>query len=55
MAAALAVLSVEKQGLDRFLGATLGFADPAERASYRKVLGDGLSEVEAILRRDGVL
>ncbi|KAA9178834.1 hypothetical protein F3K36_05985 [Delftia sp. BR1] len=55
MAAALAVLSVEKQGLDRFLAATLGFADPAERASYRKVLGDGLSEVEAILRRDGVL
>jgi hypothetical protein len=55
MAAALAVLTVEERGLDRFLGATLGFAAPQERASYRQVLGDGLAEVEAILRRDGVL
>src|SRR5690606_1917148 len=34
MAAALAVLSVREKGLDRFLGATLAFASPAERAGY---------------------
>lgn len=55
MAAALAVLTVEERGLDRFLGATLGFAAPDERASYRQVLSDGLAEVAVVLRRDGVL
>ena len=55
MAAALAVLTVEERGLDRFLGATLGFADVEERPLYRQVLRDGLAEVEALLRRDGVL
>jgi hypothetical protein len=55
MAAALAVLTVEERGLDRFLGATLGFAATDERSSYRRVLSDGLAEVEAVLRRDGVL
>jgi hypothetical protein len=55
MAAALAVLTVEDRGLDRFLGATLGFAAADERSSYRRVLSDGLAEVEAILRRDGLL
>lgn len=55
MAAALAVLTVEERGLDRFLGATLGFATTDERSSYRRVLNDGLAEVEAVLRRDGVL
>ena len=55
MAAALAVLTVEERGLDRFLGAALGFATRDERSSYRRVLNDGLAEVEAVLRRDGVL
>ena len=55
MAAALAVLAVQEKGLDRFLGATLSFAKPEERAAYRQVLSKGLAEVEAILRRDGVL
>lgn len=55
MAAALAVLTVDERGLDRFLGATLGFAATDERSSYRRVLSDGLAEVAAILRRDGVL
>lgn len=55
MAAALAVLTVEERGLDRFLGATLSFAATDERSSYRRVLSDGLAEVEAVLRRDGVL
>ncbi|WP_080419655.1 Qat anti-phage system QueC-like protein QatC [Burkholderia ubonensis] len=55
MAAALAVLTVKERGLDRFLGATLGFAPTADRESYRDTMRRGLSEVEAILRRDGVL
>lgn len=55
MAAALAVLTAEERGLDRFLGAALGFAEAVERPSYRQVLRDGLSEVAAVLRRDGVL
>lgn len=55
MAAALAVLAVEERGLDRFLGATLGFASTVDRESYRDTMRRGLSEVEAILRRDGVL
>lgn len=55
MAAALAVLAVREKGLDHFLGATLSFASLDERAAYRHVLSKGLAEVEAILRRDGVL
>ncbi|SSW65850.1 Qat anti-phage system QueC-like protein QatC [Achromobacter agilis] len=55
MAAALAVLSVREQGLDRFLGATLAFAAPGERGSYRGVLQAGLGELEALLQADGLL
>lgn len=55
MAAALAVLTVEQQGLDRFLGGTLAFAPLSERAEYRRVLGRGIEELGALLRRDGVL
>jgi len=55
MAAALAVLTVEQQGLDRFLGGTLAFASPAERPAYRQVLHAGIDELGALLRRDGVL
>lgn len=55
MAAALAVLTAEQQGLDRFLGAALAFALPSERAEYRRVLGKGLEELGALLRKDGVL
>lgn len=55
MAAALAVLTVEQQSLDRFLGASLAFAHPSERVQYRRVLGKGIEELGALLRRDGVL
>ncbi|WP_164886709.1 hypothetical protein [Piscinibacter defluvii] len=55
MAAALAVLSVREKGLDRFLGATLAFASPAERAGYRQVLQSGFNELEALLQADGLL
>ncbi|MCL4759538.1 MAG: hypothetical protein KJZ96_14460 [Rhodocyclaceae bacterium] len=55
MAAALAVLSVRDEGLDRFLGATLAFASPNERGSYRQVLQAGLGELEALLEADGLL
>lgn len=55
MAAALAVLTVQEKGLDRFLGGTLTFASHAERPAYRKVLQKGINELAALLRRDGVL
>lgn len=55
MAAAQAVLSVRDQGLNRFLGATLAFASPNERGSYRQVLQSGLDEIEALLQADGLL
>lgn len=55
MAVALAVLSARDQGLDRFLGATLAFASPDERASYRRVLQSGLDELDALLQADGLL
>lgn len=55
MAAALAVLSVRKDGLDRFLGSTLAFASPADRQAYRAVLSTGITELETLLRADGLL
>jgi hypothetical protein len=55
MAAALAVLSVQEKGLDVFLGATLAFAPLSNRAKYRRVLSAGVSELHALLERDGVL
>ncbi len=55
MAAALAVLMVRTEGLDRFLGATLAFAPPSERLAYRQVLLSGMSELEALLQVDGLL
>jgi 7-cyano-7-deazaguanine synthase in queuosine biosynthesis len=55
MAAALAVLEAKNRGLDRFLGATLAFAQPGERAGFRAMLQSGLDELEALLRHDGIL
>jgi hypothetical protein len=55
MAAALAVLAVREKGLDRFLGASLAFALPAERAQYRAMLQAGIDELEALLKHDGIL
>ena len=55
MAAALAVLTVRDQGLDRFLGASLAFASSNDRASYRNVLETGIQELEALLQADGIL
>lgn len=55
MAAALAVLTARQKGLDRFLGASLAFAEPAVRLAYRNVLANGLNELEVLLQRDGVL
>ena len=54
MAAALAVVAVEERGLDRFLGATLAFALPAERPAYRQILQAGIEELAVLLRRDGL-
>lgn len=55
MAAALAVLTAREKGLDRFLGASLAFAEPQARPAYRTVLSNGVAELEALLQRDGVL
>ena len=55
MAAALAVLTVREKGLDRFLGASLAFAAPAERPRYRSMLQAGIDELAALLQHDGVL
>lgn len=55
MAAALAVLTVQERGLDRFLGATLAFAPANERDAYRQVLHEGITELRALLQVDGLL
>lgn len=55
MAAALAVLSVRSKGIDGFLGASLAFASPAERAAYRVMLKSGFSELENLLTADKLL
>jgi hypothetical protein len=55
MAAALAVLEVRQKGIDRFLGASLAFAEPQTRSAYRDVLAGGIDELEALLQRDGIL
>jgi hypothetical protein len=55
MAAALAVLAVQENGLDTFLGATLGFASLSERSKYRRVLNSGIVELQALLQKDGIL
>ena len=55
MAVALAVLDAKQRGLDRFLGGTLAFAPIEERPDYRRVLQQGLAELEAILVQDQLL
>jgi hypothetical protein len=55
MAVACAVLAAEQRGVDSFLGATLSFASDANRQHYRRVAENGLAELAALLRRDGVL
>lgn len=55
MAVACAVLTARSHGIDKFLGASLAFAKPEERDQYRRVLGAGLSELGALLSRDGLL
>lgn len=55
MAVALAVLEAKQRGLDRFLGGTLSFASIDERADYRRVLQQGLAELEAVLVQDQLL
>lgn len=55
MAAALGVLTAREKGLDKFLGASLAFASPGERAQYRRVLQAGMAELEALLQGDGLL
>lgn len=55
MALACAVLAAERQGIDSFLGGTLTFASDADRPYYRRVAEQGLAELAALLRRDGVL
>ncbi len=55
MAAACAVLTANDKGIDAFLGATLSFADPHDKAAYRGVAERGLSEIADLLARDGML
>lgn len=55
MAVACAVLTAEQRGIDSFMGATLTFASDADRPHYRRVVEQGLAELAALLRRDGVL
>ena len=55
MAVALAVLDAKQRGFDRFLGGTLAFARIEERSDYRRVLQQGLAELEAVLVRDQLL
>lgn len=55
MAVACAVLTAEQRGIDSFMGATLTFASDADRPRYRRVVEQGLAELAALLRRDGVL
>lgn len=55
MAVALAVLDAKQRGLDRFLGGTLTFASIEERPGYRRVLKQGLAELEAVLVQDQLL
>ncbi|WP_428718864.1 Qat anti-phage system QueC-like protein QatC [Undibacterium curvum] len=55
MAAALAVLTARSGGIDKLLGATLSFAQPTERAIYRRMLEAGLDELATLLERDGLL
>lgn len=55
MAMALAVLDARQRGLDRFLGGTLAFASIDARTAYRRVLQQGLAELEAVLVKDQLL
>ena len=55
MAVALAVLAAEQRGIDAFLGSTLSFASDIDRPHYRRVVEQGLVELERLLRRDSVL
>ena len=55
MAVACAVLAAEHKGIDSFLGATLTFASDTDRSQYRRVAEQGLAEMAALLRRDGIL
>jgi len=55
MAVALAILDVRKRGLDRFLGGSLVFAPIKERPMYRRVLQQGIKELETVLVQDKLL
>lgn len=55
MAVALAILDVRQRGLDRFLGGSLAFASTKERSMYRRVLHEGINELEAVLVQDQLL
>jgi len=55
MAVAVAVLTARSGGIDKLLGATLSFASPTERTSYRRMLEAGLGELAVLLERDGLL
>lgn len=55
MAVACAVLAIERQGIDNFLGAALTFADDSDRPQYRGVIERGIAELAALLQKDGLL
>lgn len=55
MAAALAVLDVRQKGINKFLAAALAFASVDDRPRYLRMLEAGMSEIETLLRRDGII
>jgi hypothetical protein len=55
MAVAVAVLTARKGGVDKLLGAALSFASLSDRPRYRRMLESGLSELDKLLTRDGLL
>lgn len=55
MAVAVAVLTARRGGVDKLIGATLSFATSTNRPKYRQMLENGLSELEALLTKDGLL
>ncbi len=50
-----AIIRVKKKGIDHFLGGSLSFSSPESRAAYKEVVIRGLSELEALLKKHGVL
>lgn len=55
MALAQAVLDVRQKGIDRFLKGALGFSSLEDRPHYRRVIEQGLKDLEQVLIKDQLL